>query len=176
MSHHLPIDDTKYAGPSKAIEILGRANAYGWIGWLVGAAAGGIAAAISTKTEGPGTKAATEFLSKVGIRVNGKWAVIAGTALVTSQALHYVGVAIGLRVGAMHAGTGQAQFERITARCGMLKEELAELKAERRRHQNEFHRNEEAGAEAAPVVSNVTHDGKGTGHSLDAEQVNNRSL
>lgn len=175
-----PVDDTKYAGPSKAIEVLGRGNAYGWIGSFVGLFVGGAGAAIGTNVPGKWTEKATSLLNDVGIKLNGRWPLIAGGAFVGWQALHMVGMVIGLRVGAARAGEGHAQFERVKAKCDGLKaqldllrdsnrqqaEEIALLKQSARLHAVEAHdASPDVAAEAAtpepvPVVHNAVHEAR----------------
>ena len=126
---HKAQDDDIYAGPSKTIEVLGKGNAYGWVGSGVGLAAGAIVGIISSTHAEQVTK---WFKDNFHLnRASGKTAIVIATALVGSQIGHWVTYAIGLGHGKKTAGHGQEQFARIKAQRDEARGQIAALKEER---------------------------------------------
>ena len=160
MARRLPLDDSKYAGPSKTIEVLGKGNAYGWVGTVTGAVLGGAWTAISTSQPGTWSRRFTEAAKTLGVHIDGKWAIMGGGAFLGAQILHFVGVAVGLREGAFTAGQGQAQFDRVRLQCENLRGDLDELKEERARHQKEFHKDEMPNSgQPTQTIHTITREG-----------------
>lgn len=146
-----PVDDTKYAGPSKTIEILGRGHAYGWIGSVVGLIGGSAVAAVSTRQPGEFTHKTTAALKKFGLDVNGKWAMVAAGGLAGWQIMHYVSLLVGMRVAADQVGGGEEQFRRLSSKCKSLEKELNTLKTEKKAELP-------LAKDGAPLTTIATHD------------------
>jgi hypothetical protein len=165
-----PVDDTKYAGPSKAIEILGRGHAYGWIGSVVGLIGGAGVAAVSTREPGEFTHKTTAALKKFGLKVDGKWAMVAAGALAGWQVMHYVSLLVGMRVAANQVGAGEEQFKRLSSKCKSLEAELNSVKTEKKA--------EALPKDDAPLTTIATDDvveSRGVSpDTLTAQQVNGR--
>lgn len=126
--------DEKYEGPSKTIEVLGKANAVGWGGSFAGLIGGGLIAALSTKEhEGMAKKgdAFIKLISNGKWSISGKWPIIIGSALVGSQLVHWASYILALGHAKPRAGKGQKQFERIKQERDALKAELESIKQER---------------------------------------------
>ncbi len=134
MANEKHINDEKYAGPSKTIEVLGKGNAASWMGSISGLVIGGVAAALSTKENSTMAIKGKEFVTWVShgrINISGKWPVIIGSALLGSQLAHWVTYFIGMGHAARNSGKGQEQFERMKVERRKLKAEIELLKAER---------------------------------------------
>jgi len=130
MSNKLQTSDEQYEGPSKAVEVLGRSNAFGWAGSLIGLLGGGFAAAITNKESGERSQALTKWLAGHNIHIGGRTAIIVVSALGSSQACHWIGAAIGARFGLKKAGKGQEQFKRLKQEHDAVKAELEVVKSE----------------------------------------------
>lgn len=129
MSHVQEHKDDIYAGPSKTIEVLGKGNAYGWVGSGVGLVAGAIAGVISSTH----AEQVTDWFKKNFHlnRASGKTAIVVATALVGSQIGHWVTYFVGLGHGKKTAGQGQEQFARLKAQRDTARTEVEALKQER---------------------------------------------
>jgi hypothetical protein len=125
--------DEKYEGPSKTIEALGKANAVGWGGSLVGFLGGALVASLSTKENSTFAKKGEEFVSWVTrgkLNVSGKNAIIVGMGLVGSQIVHWGSYFLTFGHAKKNAGKGQKQFERIKQERDAAKQELEAVKSE----------------------------------------------
>ena len=124
------VRDEPYEGAREADIAVGKSKVYGWVTALIGAAVGGIIAATTNRTAGPYTERAQKLMKTVDWNVDGKNAIIAGSALLGGLIGNYTGMAIGFVRGLRNAGDGRAQFNRIKAERNMLAQQLDEVEAQ----------------------------------------------
>jgi hypothetical protein len=128
MTNDKQSNDDTYAGPSKAVEVLGKSNAYGWAGSLTGLTIGAIIGVFGSSYGESVSKWLNNLMTNKSV---GKKAIIVTSAFAFSQIGHWTGAAIGARAGIRKVGKGHEQFKRIKTELDQTKAELETIKSER---------------------------------------------